>query len=193
MTRTLLGLALALLALQDAGETAPARDDRPARPADDISIRVVTAEAGDLILEEEVWVEAPVEAVWDAYTTSAGYMAWAAPLAEVDLRVGGLIRTNYAAGGALGDENTNTLHITAYVPLQLLTLRAELNKNWPDLMKQDADRLSNTILFDRMGPRLTRIRSYGIGYRDTPEYSALMKFFIQANRGLYKVLKAHLE
>ncbi len=163
------------------------------RPEDDISSWVETTTSGDLLLVEEVWIEASLEAVWNAYTTSAGWEGWAAPTADVDLRVGGLIRTNYSPGASLEDEDTNTLHILNYAPQALLTLRAELQKNWPEIMQEDAERLTNTILFESMGPQLTRLRSYGMGYRDTPDYKRLMGFFISANAGLYKVLKAHLE
>ena len=39
----------------------------------------------------------------------------------------------------------------------------------------------------------TRSLSYGVGYRDTPEMSELLQFFIPANEGLFEVLKAYLE
>ncbi len=39
----------------------------------------------------------------------------------------------------------------------------------------------------------TRIRSYGIGYRDTPDYQQLMDFFVPANEGLIAKLIEVLE
>lgn len=118
-------------------------------------------------------------------------MAWASPKAEIDLRVGGMIRTAYQ--GEIGGDNTNTLHIVNYVPERLLTLRAELNSNWPAIMQEDAEKLSNVILFDEIADGVTRIQSYGIGYTNAPEYDQLMNFFIQANEGLYRNLGAYLE
>jgi hypothetical protein len=53
---------------------------------------------------------------------------------------------------------------------EVLTLKADLSKNWPDVMKQDAEKLSNVILFDAVSGKWTRIRSFGIGYGDSPEY-----------------------
>ncbi len=79
------------------------------------------------------------------------------------------------------------------MPNTLLTLRADLSENWPEVMQQDADNLSNVILFERLGPEHTRLRSYGIGYRDHAEYDTLMKFFIEANRGLYVKLIEYVE
>src|SRR5688572_6761423 len=48
-------------------------------------------------------VEAPLDAVWAAWTTSEGLRSWMAPHAEIDLRVGGRMRANYNAQGTLGD------------------------------------------------------------------------------------------
>lgn len=159
--------------------------------AKDATSQVLRTDANELILIQEVSFVAPIEDVWRAYTTADGWTAWASPKAEIDLRVGGTIRTAYE--GEIGGSNTNTLHIVNYVPEKLLTLRAELSSNWPAIMQEDAERLSNVILFDETRDGVTRIKSYGIGYTDAPEYSELMGFFIQANEGLYKNLRAYLE
>ncbi len=51
----------------------------------------------------------------------------------------------------------------------------------------------NVIVFEPLDGGRTRIQSYGVGYRDSPAYDELMKFFIPANEGLFKKLKEHLE
>lgn len=158
-----------------------------------IESKVVKTEAQDMILVQEVVVEAPVSDVWRAYTTSAGWMAWAAPLAEVDLRAGGVIRTHYESGAKIGDAGTNTLHIVNYVPERVLTLRAEISERWPDVMQEDEGKLMNVIVFDAQSATVTRVQSYGVGYRDLPAYDDLMKFFIPANESLFKRLKEYLE
>ena len=152
---------------------------------------VTRTDANELILVQELTVSAPVEEVWRAYTTAEGWTAWAAPKAEIDLRVGGTIRTAYQ--GDIGGDSTNTLHIVNYVPERLLTLKAELSASWPQIMQSDADKLSNVVLFDEVAAGVTRIQSFGIGYTDAPEYDDLMGFFIKANEGLYQNLRAYLE
>ncbi len=52
-------------------------------------------------------VKAPVADVWKLWTTSEGYKALGSALAEVDKRVGGLIRSRYSANGVLGDATDN--------------------------------------------------------------------------------------
>ena len=155
------------------------------------SSHVSRTDANELILKQEMTVAAPVEAVWAAYTTTDGWTAWASPKAEVDLRVSGTIRTAYE--GEIGGSSTNTLHIVNYVPNRLLTLRAELTSNWPEVLQEDADKMSNVILFDEVGDNLTRIQSYGIGYSDAPEVRQMMGFFVKANESLFQNLRTYLE
>ena len=120
-------------------------------------------DADELILEQTLEVRAPVEAA------------------------------HYAPEAKIGDPGTNTLHIVNYVPAKVLTLRAEVSDRWPEVMKQDAGNLMNVIVFDDLGDAGTRVRSYGVGYRDLPAYDELMEFFIPANEGLLRKLKGLLE
>ena len=162
-----------------------------APPAKSATSVIMKTDANGLILIQEVSVSAPVEEVWRAYTTAEGWTAWAVPKADIDLRVGGTIRTAYQ--GEIGGDSTNTLHIINYVPERLLTLKAELNDNWPEIMQKDAEKLSNVVLFDEVAEGVTRIQSFGIGYTDAPEYESLMGFFIKANEDLYQNLRAYVE
>ncbi|HED66848.1 MAG TPA: SRPBCC domain-containing protein [Planctomycetes bacterium] len=175
----------------------PSRSARPVDAPQDaeepIQSRVDVLPTGERILVEEILIDAPLAEVWRAYTTEEGYTAWAAPKARIDLRVGGTILTQYGADAEIGDPGTNTLHIVNYVPERVLTLRAEIADNWPEVMKQDGDRLTNVILFDALSPTRTRVESFGIGYGDSPEYEELLEFFLTANRSLYVELKRHLE
>ena len=154
---------------------------------------IIDMDAGDRVVLQTVEVEAPIDEVWKAYSTSEGWMGWAAPVAEVDLKVGGRILTNYTPGAKIGDPGTNTLYIRSYVPERLLVLQAELSDNWPEIMKEDADNLMNVIVFEDRVEGRTRILSYGVGYRALPAYDDLLEFFVPANEGLYGKLKARLE
>ncbi len=156
-----------------------------------ISSKVEQTKAGELILIETVTIAAPVARVWNAYTTSAGFASWAAPVAEVDCRVGGSIRTQYDPKAKIGDPNTNTLRIINYVPQKMLTLQADVSANWPEVLKSQASQLYNVILFEELDGNKTRIISYGLGYQDNEEMRGMMGFFIKANEGLYaKLIKA---
>ena len=153
--------------------------------------------SGQRILLHRFEVAAPVERVWKAYTTAEGWRSWAAPLAEVDLRVGGSILTHYDPAATIGDPGTNRLEIVNFVPERLLTLQADLSENWPEVLKEDAEGLYNVILFESRGEGTTAVESYGLGYRDRPEYDDLLGFFRSANErlleGLVQILEAQAD
>jgi hypothetical protein len=95
--------------------------------------------------------------------------------------------------GDIGGDNTNALHIINYVPYRLLTLKADVSRNWPEIMQKDAEKLSNVVVFDEISDGITRIQSFGIGYTDAPEYDQMMSFFIKANESPYQNLRTYLE
>ncbi|WP_204346594.1 SRPBCC domain-containing protein [Psychroserpens algicola] len=146
-----------------------------------------------LVLIQELTVKSPIDSVWKAYTTKKGWENWAVPLAEIDLKVGGYIKTNYNEQGKIGDSTTIVTHIINYVPKKILTLQAELTDNFPEFMKDDAKDFYNVIYFDELENGNTNIKSFGIGYKNTPKYLSLMNYFIPANERILMNLISYLE
>jgi len=147
----------------------------------------------ELVLIQEFKVKASISKVWEAYTTKKGYESWAVPIAEIDLKVGGTIKTNYNKDGAIGDSSTIVTHIINYVPFQILTLQAEITDNFPAFMKSEEKDFYNLIYFEALSENQTRIKSYGIGYKNTPKYLELMNYFILGNEATLKQLIRYLE
>ena len=160
--------------------------------ANRIVSRIDSTRSPELVLIQEFSIKAPVTAVWEAYTTKAGYQSWAVPLAEIDLKVGGTIKSNYNPKGSIGDSTTIVTHIINYVPQQLLTLQAEITDNFPEFMKKEADDFYNVITF-RSTSEGTFVQSFGIGYKNTPKYLQLMNYFIPANEQTLMKLISYLE
>ncbi|MBD3864689.1 SRPBCC family protein [Olleya marilimosa] len=155
--------------------------------------KIDSTKTPELVLIQELIVKAPIDSVWNAYTTKKGWENWAVPLAEVDLKVGGFIKTNYNKQGKIGDSTTIVTHIINYVPKRLLTLQAEITDNFPEFMKDDAKDFFNVIYFDELENGHTNIKSFGIGYKNNPKYLSLMNYFIPANEKTLMNLIAYLE
>ncbi|MHA7864228.1 SRPBCC family protein [Flagellimonas marinaquae] len=155
--------------------------------------KIDSTKTPELVLTQELTVKAPIDSVWNAYTTKRGWENWAVPLAEVDLKVGGYIKTNYNEQGKIGDSTTIVTHIVNYVPKTLLTLQAEIADNFPEFMKDDAKDFYNVIYFDELENGHTNIKSFGIGYKNNPKYLSLMDYFIPANEKTLMNLIAYLE
>ena len=67
----------------------------------------------------EIEIDASIDQVWDAFTTTAGFKSWAAPLADVDFKIGGKWRANYNPQGKLGDATTIENTILSYDPRRM--------------------------------------------------------------------------
>jgi uncharacterized protein YndB with AHSA1/START domain len=164
------------------------------QPADQrITSRVDSSNNEELVLIQEFIVNVSLDSVWNAYTTEKGWESWAVPLAEIDWKVGGIIRTTYNINGVIGDSTTIVNHIINYVPHKIITLQAEITDNFPDFMKEEAEDFYNIIYFEKADEGKTTVTSYGIGYKNNEKYLSLMQFFISANKKTYKNLISYLE
>jgi len=147
----------------------------------------------ELVLIQEFNINVPLDSVWRAYTTEKGWESWAVAIADIDFKINGQIRTSYNKDGEIGDESTITLHVVNYIPNRMITLQAELTKNFPEFMKADEKDLYNVITFEELDKSKTKVTSYGIGYKNNQKYKSLMEFFIQGNAQSYLNLISYLE
>jgi uncharacterized protein YndB with AHSA1/START domain len=141
----------------------------------------------DQVVTEGV-IEAPVESVWAAFTTKKGQESWNVAHAEIDLKVGGLMRTHYDPKGRIGDPQTIENTILAFEPNRMLAIQV---KNPPARFPfQDAIRKMWTVIhFEDAGPSRTRMRIVGIGYGDDDESRKLRSFFDKGNTYTLKKLQ----
>ena len=147
----------------------------------------------ELTLIQEFIVNVSIDSVWNAYSTKKGWENWAVSIADIDFKINGLIQTNYNKDGKIGDDTTITLHILNYVPNRMITLQAEISKNFPEFMKEDEKDLYNVILFEELGVSKTKVTSFGIGYKNNDKYKSLMQFFVKGNEQSYLNLISYLE
>lgn len=158
-----------------------------------VTSMIDSSHVNNMVLKQSFIVNVPLDSVWNAYTTKKGWESWATSLAEIDFKINGLIRTNYNKDGKIGDDSTITLHVINYIPKSMLTLQAELTKNFPEFMVADEKNLFNMVLFEELEPSKTKVTSYGIGYKNNEKYKSLMKFFVKGNEQSYLNLISYLE
>jgi len=129
----------------------------------------------------EGFINAPVAEVWRLFTTSEGFKATGAALADVDLRIGGAIRSHYDPKGQLGDPETIVNDILAFEPERMLALRIrQAPANFPH--RDAIDGTWTVIYFNKSGEDMTHVRIVGLGYRDDASSQALREFFAKGNR-----------
>jgi uncharacterized protein YndB with AHSA1/START domain len=133
-------------------------------------------------------IAAPVEAVWAALTTKEGQESWNVAHAEVDLKVGGLMRTHYDPQGRIGDPKTIENTILCFEPNRMLAMQV---KNPPaNFPFKEAIRMMWTVIhLEDAGPSRTRMRVVGVGYGDDDESRKLRAFFDKGNAYTIKKLQ----
>jgi uncharacterized protein YndB with AHSA1/START domain len=136
-------------------------------------------------------VAAGIEKVWEAFTTKAGLEAWMAPLVEIELAVGGVIRSNYNPKGTIGDATTIENTILAYDPQRMLALKAtKYPEGFP--FAEAAAVTWSVFYFDEAGPGHTKITLVGLGYTDSSESQQMRAAFAEWNAHSLRQLQAAL-
>jgi len=144
------------------------------------------AESNDLVTEGVI--EAPVAAVWAALATKEGQESWNVAHAEIELKVGGKMRTHYDPKGKIGDPNTIENTILCFEPNRMLAIQvANPPAKFP--YKDAIKKMWTVIHFEDEGPSRTRLRLVGIGYGDDEESRKLRTFFDRGNSYTLKKLQ----
>ena len=152
------------------------------------SAALAVAEDDRQVLEIEI--DASIDQVWDAFTTTAGFKSWAAPLADVDFKIGGKWRANYNPQGKLGDATTIENTILSYDPRRMLSIRpTRFPQGFPFV---EAARQTWTVFyFSPVTKARTKVRLVGLGYTDDQQSQQLRAFFLQGNKfSLQKLAQA---
>jgi uncharacterized protein YndB with AHSA1/START domain len=133
-------------------------------------------------------INAPVDAVWAALVTKEGQESWNVAHAEIDLKVGGKMRTHYDAAGRIGDPNTIENTILCFEPNRMLAIQV-MNPPEKFPFKNAIKKIWTVVYFEDAGPSLTRLRIVGNGYGDDEESNKLRGFFEKGNAYTLKKLQ----
>lgn len=136
---------------------------------------VCRAQSDSPLVHEGV-VNAPLDQVWAAYTTKTGLESWMAAHAEIDLKVGGVMKTQPDSKGSTDDAKAIANTILSFEPGRMLSLKvAKFPRGFPF---PNAIRAMWTIVyFEAQGENATRIREVCLGFGQDDESRKLREFF----------------
>jgi uncharacterized protein YndB with AHSA1/START domain len=136
-------------------------------------------------------INAPIADVWKVWSTSEGYKAVGVALADIDLRVGGLIRSRYAADGTLGDEQTIENEILAFEPPRMIAFRIHKTpSNFP--FKEAWKHTWTVVTLTPLPDGRTHMRAASLGFGTDQESMAMRRFFERGNAQTLETLAARL-
>lgn len=139
----------------------------------------------------ETEIDADVSAVWNAFTTAEGLKSWMAPKVEINLKIGGKMKSTYDANGTIGDPSTIENTILAFDPHHMLTLQAT---TFPEGFRFEkvAKGTWSVFYFEELPNSRTKLTVVGLGYTDDPLSQEMKSFFAAANKYSLDKLKAAL-
>ena len=121
-----------------------------------------------------------------------GIKAVGVALADVDFRIGGLIRSRYSAAGVLGDDETIENRILAYEPQHMIAFRIERPpKSFP--FREAWKSTWTVVTLSDLGNNRTHIRVASIGFGTDEESMAMRRFFESGNAATLRTLQSHFQ
>jgi len=131
-------------------------------------------------LIHEGTVDAPLGEVWKAWATPEGLQSWMAPHARIEMRIGGLMQTNYDKDGTLGDAKTIENVVLSYEPERMLAIKVNKAPEkfpFPTAIKA----MWSVIYFEPVDGEHTKVRVVSMGFDESEESQKMREFFRQGN------------
>jgi uncharacterized protein YndB with AHSA1/START domain len=148
---------------------------------------------GTRTLQQSIEVAAPAVDVWQALTTADGWRSWAAPMAHVDFRLGGIIETSYDAAATPGQPGNIRNQIVAFVPQRMMAIR---NVQAPPKTAFDAatfQSLHTVLLVEPVTDRRSRVTFVQPGYRSGEPWDTVYRHFAWGNGWTLGQLKTRFD
>jgi uncharacterized protein YndB with AHSA1/START domain len=166
---------LALAAFFVAGSAASPAAAEPARAAEFV---------------HEAIINGPADLVWQLVTTRRGMESWLAPHADIDLRVGGLVRTHQDPRGRIGDPQTLVNRILALELGRKFAFRVDKAPEGFPLARVAVGTWYEVVL-DSLSRERTHVRCVGHGFPPGPAAFAIRPVFDKgAEMALLELAKA---
>ncbi len=166
-----------------APSTPPAPAPTPAAPAKPVDLSPIVAEG---------IVNAPPAEVWKVFSTAEGFKLLGPAHAEIDLRIGGLIRSHYKPEARLGQPGTITNRILAFEPGRMMTIQIDNPPNGFPFMNVYQQVWTVMTITDVGGGR-THLRIAGHGFTAEEESQRMREFFRTGNQWTLDHLRKHFD
>ncbi len=141
---------------------------------------------GEKVLQLSIIVPINIKETWKLFTTDEGLKKWIAPVAKIDMKIGGSIRTNYDENKTIDDTTSIKLDIINYIEYEMLTLKVNLNNRFPPEAKKEDKNLQEILQFVKVDDNKTKIISTMVGWGQGSHWDKVYSFFEKGNDWTYK-------
>ncbi len=143
--------------------------------------------APDVLVHEGV-VAAPVALVWAAFTTREGQESWMVAHSDIELKVGGRMRTHYDPKGVLGDAKTIENTVLSFDAPRMMSIQvSKVPEGFPFSVEIKA--MWTVIYFTPSGPDATVVRIVSQGFAHDEKSQKMRAYFDGGNAYTLKKLQ----
>jgi uncharacterized protein YndB with AHSA1/START domain len=143
-----------------------------------VTLAATTAARGaERAIELETVVNAPVGAVWKAWTTTAGIKTFFAPDANVELRVDGPFEIFINPFAKPGDKGADGMRIIGFQENKMLSFTWNAPPSLPEARKQ---RSVVILRFESVGEKETKVKLFHVGWGEGGEWDKAFEYFSKA-------------
>ncbi len=154
---------------------------------------VAAAPIGGRTLTHSAIIHMPAEELFAHFTTAEGIVrAWSVAKARVDFRVGGQIRTAYAADADLDAPTSIVNTILAFEPGRMVAIKATAPEGSPEWLQLVCREAFSVITFEPVSPTATRLTITGVGYGEGALWDQAYAFFDKGNQWTLDQMKQKL-
>lgn len=140
----------------------------------------------------EIVVAAPRSEVWALWSTTPGLSSWVAPLAAIDLRIGGLWEASYTPGARLGAPGNIRNRVLSFVPEEMLSIRVDAAP--PGFAHAELVKTLWTVVeLESVDAAHTRVRVSMAGYGAGSGFDALHAQFDRGNASTLRMLARRID
>jgi uncharacterized protein YndB with AHSA1/START domain len=148
---------------------------------------VCHAQEDERLVHESI-INAPPDQVWAAFTTKTGLESWMAAHAEIEIKLGGTMKTQYDPKGTTDDAGAIENTILSYEPLRMLSFKvtkAPRGFPFPNAIKN----MWTVLYFEAQGEKATRVRVVSMGFGKDDESKKMRAFFNRGNAFTLQLLQ----
>ena len=142
-----------------------------------IALRASPAHAVERSIDKEIVVPAPINAVWQSWTTKAGIESFFAPEAEVDAKVGGAFHIHINPFGEAGMKGADDMRFMALQAPTMLSFDWNAPPSLPEIRKQ---RTFVVVRLADVDGKSTRVSLHHTGWGTGGEWDKAFAYFDRA-------------
>lgn len=154
------------------------------------SIYFQAADTSSLITEGVI--NTPPHSVYEVFTSNEGWKKLGVAKADIEFKIGGLMKTHYSPEGVIGDKGTIMNQILAYDPDRMLSFKIyQAPEGFP--FREAMKSVWTVIYFEPVEANKTKMTIKMLGYGPDEESQRMRKFFESGNKTTIDFLKKALE